>query len=818
MSIASASTNSTPPNKGKNRPVDGEVAFFLQEAADVSKVDRILNSPAMIRLKADPASKDDWQKYSSTLELVRSLKGALPVRYVRSTSGFGRFRAEVTVSGSRALPFCQLKRQIRAHLAAARHWDVDMVNCQPAILAQVFARYMIPCPLLSRYVTQREACLDEVQTACGVSRGSAKKLFVRLLFFGTVRGWAVEEGLNSTRVAMLPSWVNSFMAELDTASKHLLQQPEMTELKLYFHTRYAMENTPFGDGRANASGNALGSIMAMYLQTCERRCIEAVIEAATLYDNRILGSIIHDGIHIVREDGETALPPTLLRRWEDHVAVKTGFRIQLSTKPFELDPDWLGPEQPTVDVWDDTWLDGDNMLSYAEMKELWERRSFKVVKAALFVRKERDSHDVVTEKHLNESYKHLHYTEITGDHGSSKVTRHGFISKWLHDPTIRRFDQMALLPPPLKVPSGTYNMWSGFAVQRYAPPADRPVNTDSEAVRAYLELFDMLCLHNPATLNYLLNWMAHMFQQPARKIGKCIVIKGEEGVGKNRATDLMSMMLGKDMFMQTADPATKLYGRFNLSRAGKFLIVVNEASGGDNFPAINSIKDMVTCDTFECEGKGSNVVTMACYARFIYTTNNDNCMKVESGSRRFVVIEASSERKGHTDYWNRLSSFIDDEHGRYEFYKLLMSRDVSNWDHNEIPVTKYQKEMIVMNLPFEYKFIKHIALKQYIQMQNGKRENVLRVGSNELFTDFLAWMQEIQAREKYDKNGVKFGQEVTKLVWCPERSHGSFKSVNKKHTRAGVVYVLDVPLMVKEMAEKKWLLDDEMPCSFLCGE
>lgn len=623
---------------------------------------------------------------------------------------------------------------------------------------------------------------------------------------------AADEQLNGTQIQSLPPWVAALAAELAIASKQLLQHPEMTELKLYFHTRYAAEGAGGAASSAEAPtpspNNALGTIMALYLQTCERRCIEAVIEAATLYDNRILGSIIHDGVHIVREEGENELPVDLLRRWEAHIAAKTGFRIQLMTKPFELDPTWLGPEQAEIDIWDDSWLEGNCMLSYEEMKELWERRSFKVVKAALFVRRERNTHDVVSERHLNESYKHMHYTEISGDHGNSKVTRHSFISRWLIDPTIRRYDHIALIPPPDTAPPGTYNLWAGFAVQRYTPPLGRVVDTNSEAVQAYIDLFDMLCLHNQSTLEYILNWIAQMFQQPAKKIGKCIVLKGEEGVGKNRATDLLSLMLGpKDMFLQTADPATKLYDRFNLSRTGKFLIVINEASGSDSFPALGAIKDMITCDSFECEGKGTNPVTMPCYARFIYTTNNDNCLKVESGSRRFVIIEASSERKGQTEYWNRLSAHINDEHGRYEFYLYLLQRNLINWDANVLPVTNYQKEMIVMNLSLEHKFVKHLVLRQH----HKSKGPLVKISPQDCYTDFLNWMLEINVREKYDKSLLKFGHEISKLVWSPERSHSGFKSFTKERSRNGIVYTIDIANFINEMSAKKWLLDDDCP-------
>ena len=89
-----------------------------------------------------------------------------------------------------------------------------------------------------------------------------------------------------------------------------------------------------------------------------------------------------------------------------------------------------------------------------------------------------------------------------------------------------------------------------------------------------------------------------------------------------------------------------LYGRFNRQREGKILIVINESNGSENFAANDIIKDMITCDEFQSEGKGTNSYTMSCYARFLFTTNNENSLKVQPDSRRYVVIEVSSTLKG----------------------------------------------------------------------------------------------------------------------------------------------------------------------------
>eukprot|EP00798_Chlamydomonas_sp_ICE-L_P002908 gene2908-biopygen8742 len=150
-------------------------------------------------------------------------------------------------------------------------------------------------------------------------------------------------------------------------------------------------------------------------------------------------------------------------------------------------------------------------------------------------------------------------------------------------------------------------------------------------------------------------------------------------------------MVGADKFLQTATPANTLYGRFNRQREGRFLIVVNESNGHDNFAANDVIKDMITCDQFECESKGVNAYTMQCFSRFIFTTNNDNCLRVNPDNRRV----------------------------QSRVYKFLMARDIKGveWIRSR-PATTYMSQMVSMNLPYEHQFILHMIQGLSVEHNN----------------------------------------------------------------------------------------------------
>lgn len=408
---------------------------------------------------------------------------------------------------------------------------------------------------------------------------------------------------------------------------------------------------------------------------------------------------------------------------------------------------------------------------------------------------------------LSDSFEHLSYADVQVKEstGRADVTIHPFIARWTRDSRIRQYMDFVLAPPPRIAPLDAYNIWSGFAVERYRPEG-RAVDTDSDAVRAYVDLLSVMAGRKPQVLEYLLDWIAQIFQEPAVKRGIALLLRGEEGSGKNRTTDLLRLMMGGDRFLQTASPANVLYGRFTRLREGKLLVAINEANGADNFAANDVIKDMITCDEFVSEGKGTNAYPVACFARFIFTTNNDNCLKINPDSRRYVVLDVSSEMKGDTARFNALSKHIDDEHGRYEFYKLLMARDISKVDWiNSRPVTQGHLDMIECSMPMEQQFFKHVVSEAY----HNHEHVVVKTRLDELFHGYEAWLDHSKNIPRSPGNSAKkFGIRLSKLVWTPENVSG-FKGLSKTRHGAGVVYSLAIDTLASEMVEKRWAAADE---------
>jgi hypothetical protein len=525
---------------------------------------------------------------------------------------------------------------------------------------------------------------------------------------------------------------------------------------------------------------------------------------------------VYDGVLVERreDDGKT-LPESLMRSWEEEVRVKTGLAIRLEVKPFAPPEAWLNDrhcggaaERPEAD--EDEWMDGRHLMSYEEVKRRWEVRTFKVVKSGNYVREDGGGRSVVSDRQLVDSYKHLHYANVkVGDSGRVTVgAACQFIASWVKDPTIRSYREMVFAPPPMSPPPQALNIWNGFSAERAGTAAGwtEPAEGGWASHPAVIKLVEFhQTLLGAEAAEYVLDWSAQMYQYPAKKTLTAILIKGEEGVGKNRLTDLRRELLGRDKFFQTATPSLTLYGRFNRQREGRLLIVINEANGGNNFAANDVIKDMITCDEFQSEGKGTNSYTMNCYARFIFTTNNDNCLRVNPDSRRYAVIEASSALRGNTEYFRELSRVIDDAESTHAFYRFLMQRDVSNVDWvSTRPASTFAAQMVSMNLTYEHQFFKQLVLRW--SAGAAITDTSKRISLDAMYTAFNTWL--VANRVRYETTHLRFGMRMSKLVWSEEKSTG-FRHLSKTRCNAGVVYHIEVRGLEQELRAKGWISEDD---------
>ena len=711
-----------------------------------------------------------------------------------------------------------MKREITALLVAPYYVDVDIVNCSPSIYEQVLKQDNIDCPLLSRYNMQRLEVLDEVMRTCNVTRDIAKELFIRIIFLGTIMKWKEDHSI----VSDPPKWIFDLEKELETNAQQLFKQDYLKP--------FIVRSSP------------LASSLAIFLQTKERACLDALRDIVVRNGFKH-GALIHDGLHVFKTKDLMQKSDTLLKIWSAHIICVTGFDLKLKIKPFETDLSWL---EPNNDLNNDfkTIYNSTNTLPYAETKEMWERRSAKIIDTGEFIVDNSYETKIYSETTLFTSFKHLKYIALTIE--SSKrntkiyiMKRHPFINDWVNDEHLKTYERIGIYPPPMIVPGNVYNMWTGFDVSKFDPLAHIPVIHDDEdeeeqdlyddesfesiiarntrkdlpkGVAAFICHIAILFHEKQSSIDYVLDWIAQIFQQPSRKTGMALLLKGAEGVGKNRFVDLLKWMIGESMVLETSDPATKLYGRFTDSRRNKFLVVINETNGRDNHPSSEKLKDMITAQSFMAEAKGREPVTINCFDRYIFTTNLNNCIQVTPDSRRFVIFEVSSALKGQDEYFHRLSRYIDDPLSRYQFYEYLMARDISKikWSTHR-PITAFYTQMVEANLPKEYEFLRDVIIMPEYALGPDRK---IQLEAATLFLKFVEWTNNTSSSSCYNTNIKKFGTKISSL--CGAESCDRMEGCTKDRKAEGILYTFDIDKMFAAMSKRMWFGSDEIPTRGKC--
>ena len=90
-------------------------------------------------------------------------------------------------------------------------------------------------------------------------------------------------------------------------------------------------------------------------------------------------------------------------------------------------------------------------------------------------------------------------------------------------------------------PDGHLNIWRGFTVE--------PREGDWSLLRDHVWI--NICNGNERDFRWFMSWMAQIVQQPEKKLGTAVVLRGAKGTGKSKVFDWFGTLLGRHAFTAT---------------------------------------------------------------------------------------------------------------------------------------------------------------------------------------------------------------------------------------------------------------------------
>lgn len=187
------------------------------------------------------------------------------------------------------------------------------------------------------------------------------------------------------------------------------------------------------------------------------------------------------------------------------------------------------------------------------------------------------------------------------------------------------------------------NLWTGWAIEPH------PDTVDDEEVEVFTDyLLNTVCRGDHSEYNWLVMWLADIFQNPASKPGTAVVIVGMEGAGKSVLAEHVLRPIIGDAHFTKSSSVEKIVSKFNKHMAGKILIEGEEVMNTNRKSDADQLKDAITSKKRTVEPKGIDAYEMEDYARYIFVSNAiDNAVSVSATDRRYSFFHAS-DRHAHS--------------------------------------------------------------------------------------------------------------------------------------------------------------------------
>jgi hypothetical protein len=228
------------------------------------------------------------------------------------------------------------------------------------------------------------------------------------------------------------------------------------------------------------------------------------------------------------------------------------------------------------------------------------------------------------------------------------------------------YRKILMAPPPLRCPDNTYNLWNGFA---YEP---RKGN-----VNPWLQFVEQI-IPSQEDREWVHDWLAFMFQNPGTKPTTSIVMRGEEGIGKNTFSDTIGMLFHQSNWTQFEDTDQAL-SQFNSQMISTIWLVMNEALWSGNHKHVSKLKGIITEPRISIELKGVDKFMTHNCAHAVIMTNEDWAVPAGLKSRRFAVIDVPPVLRGKSDFWARFRKWRDsDDSGKQALMYWYTKRKITH--------------------------------------------------------------------------------------------------------------------------------------------
>lgn len=237
---------------------------------------------------------------------------------------------------------------------------------------------------------------------------------------------------------------------------------------------------------------------------------------------------------------------------------------------------------------------------------------------------------------------------------------------WLEHPLRRTYTKGTIFDPSETCSADYLNLWQGWAV--------KPEPGDWSLLKQHI--WENVAQKSEADYQYLLYWMAHLFQKPNELPGVAVILKGLKGTGKSILGDMILKIVGAHG--QTGSGGRLLTGQFNLSLQACCFCLINELDWAGDKEGNDILKDRITAEHLLIEPKKRETFLVKNFLHVFITSNSDWVVHATPDERRFAVFDVLPTRKGDSEFWSALHKQMQDG-GLSAMLHELLALNISDW-------------------------------------------------------------------------------------------------------------------------------------------
>ena len=639
-------------NPGENQtaidtPVLDDLKIVKVELFDVNAMERLASHDGISvdikkQLKAYKRMRQNGNEVQIVYEYAKSMKHIKKGRmYPQRGLGLQTFPSDV-----------------RAVLAQPTHFDLDMENSQPVLLAQLCDKHGWKCEKLKEYVANRSSKLSEIMEILECDRDAAKNMCIAVMFGGVYK--------------KAPLFIKDLTKELQEIGINIIRTyPDIFKLCL-------KEKSP------------QNSCVAHVIQDLEFNILQ-FIDKTLKSLGRSMDVYIHDGGLVRKLDGETHFPVDLLRLCETEVQTHFGFHITLSEKEMKHTFSFK------TDVMRSMYV---SEKEYQARKELFEENHFYCTETATVCCTDRHDLLVHISKTDASAYASPFNFQKTID---NKVRITEFIPEWIRDPMKRTIHKLIFYPDVAHEEPDSYNLFAGLE-------GSRPVEECKES-QAIIDRWTLLVQQNAGKneemYQYMLKWFALSVQKPFAVPGVALVlINIAQGTGKDTLGEFHgSKVIGRSYYKNIKNVETELFDAHSTAFDKTLFLKLEEANGSLNRKFSDMLKAIITSTSVTINPKGMKKYTTEAFPHVMMTTNNPIPVKTEKGDRRFCISYTSSDYVGDRVFWDETHRLLGLPEAGHVIHEYLMRIDLHEFKPQDFPRSEYHKHLSDHEVSSEQLFI-----------------------------------------------------------------------------------------------------------------